>query len=121
VFTTILFLGGWLWPFASIVVGSLFKLVPGYLWTGIKVSAMAFFFVATRAVLPRFRYDQLMYIGWKVFLPLSLGFLLFISGYIFSFQLQVNNYHYLLSPEQVEIFLAQHTTYADLVAALNII
>jgi hypothetical protein len=82
---------------------------------------MAFFFVATRAVLPRFRYDQLMYIGWKVFLPLSLGFLLFISGYIFSFQLQVNNYHYLLSPEQVEIFLAQHTTYADLVAALNII
>jgi NADH-quinone oxidoreductase subunit H len=119
VFTTILFLGGWLWPFASILLGSFFKLIPGYLWTGIKVAAMAFFFVATRAVLPRFRYDQLMYIGWKVFLPISLGFLLFISGYIFSFQLQVNNFHYLLSLEQVEIFLAQHTTYTDLVFAIN--
>jgi NADH-quinone oxidoreductase subunit H len=119
VFTTILFLGGWLWPFASILLGSFFKLIPGYLWTGIKVAVMAFFFVATRAVLPRFRYDQLMYIGWKVFLPISLGFLLFISGYIFSFQLQVNNFYYLLSLEQIEIFLAQHTTYTDLVSTIN--
>jgi hypothetical protein len=60
-----------------------------------------------------------MYIGWKVFLPISLGFLLFISGYIFSFQLQVNNFYYLLSLEQIEIFLAQHTTYTDLVSTIN--
>jgi hypothetical protein len=60
-----------------------------------------------------------MYIGWKVFVPMSLGCLLFVSGFIFSFQLQTNNYHYLLSAEQIEIFLAQHTAYSELLFAIT--
>jgi NADH-quinone oxidoreductase subunit H len=117
-FTTILYLGGWLWPFANPVLGAFMQFIPGYLWTGLKVAAMAFFFVATRAVLPRFRYDQLMYIGWKVFLPMSLGFLLLISGFVFSWQLQLNNCHHLLTVEQIEVFLASHTSYEALSGVL---
>ena len=44
-----------------------------------------FFFIVTRATLPRYRYDQLMYIGWKCFLPLSLGYLIFTTGVLLSF------------------------------------
>ena len=64
----ILFFGGWL-PL-------------NYLFLGIKVCFIVFLFVWVRAAFPRYRYDQLMRLGWKVFLPLSLGFVLFISGII---------------------------------------
>ncbi len=66
---TVLFLGGWLPPVAV----APFTWVPGVVWFAFKVSAVLFFYLWARATLPRYRYDQLMRLGWKVFLPLSLG------------------------------------------------
>lgn len=65
----ILFLGGWLPPMNV----APFTWVPGFAWFVLKVSAVLFFYLWARATLPRYRYDQLMRLGWKVFLPLSLG------------------------------------------------
>jgi NADH-quinone oxidoreductase subunit H len=79
--SSILFLGGWLPPLAIVP----FIWVPGYIWFGLKVTAILFFFVWVRAAFPRYRYDQLMRIGWKVFLPLSFGWFLFVSGVIYCF------------------------------------
>lgn len=80
-FTAILFLGGWL-PIFNIPP---FSLIPGVVWFSLKVALGVFYFVLMRAILPRFRYDQLMYIGWKCFLPLSLGYLLFTVSILISF------------------------------------
>ena len=66
--TTILFLGGWLPPFQI----APFTLVPGIIWFVIKVSLVFFMFAMVKAFVPRYRYDQLMRLGWKVFLPISL-------------------------------------------------
>ncbi|PZP39641.1 MAG: NADH-quinone oxidoreductase subunit NuoH [Pseudomonas fluorescens] len=67
-FTAILFLGGWL-PIFDIAP---FNWIPGIFWLAIKIVAMLFFMIWVRATLPRYRYDQLMRLGWKIFLPLSL-------------------------------------------------
>jgi len=80
-FISILFLGGWL-PILDFYV---FKLVPGVVWFSLKISLGVVFFILTRATLPRYRYDQLMFIGWKCFLPLSLGYMLFTAGVLISF------------------------------------
>jgi NADH-quinone oxidoreductase subunit H len=80
-FVSILFLGGWL-PFIDIFP---FNVFPGSLWFSVKIALGVVFFIVTRATLPRYRYDQLMYIGWKTFLPLSLGYLLFSVGILISF------------------------------------
>ena len=77
-FSSILFLGGWL-PLFN------FLPLPGSLWFSLKILFGVVFFVLTRAALPRYRYDQLMHIGWKSFLPLSLGYLLFTVGLLLSF------------------------------------
>jgi NADH-quinone oxidoreductase subunit H len=66
--TTILFLGGWLPPFQI----APFTLVPGIVWFVLKVSLVFFMFAMVKAFVPRYRYDQLMRLGWKVFLPISL-------------------------------------------------
>ena len=66
--TTILFLGGWLAPFGV----APFTWVPGPIWFAAKISFVLFLFLWVRATCPRYRYDQLMRLGWKVFLPLSL-------------------------------------------------
>jgi NADH-quinone oxidoreductase subunit H len=79
--TTILFLGGWL-PFLDFFP---FTFVPGPIWFGLKVCIFVALFVWARAAYPRYRYDQLMRLGWKVFLPLSLGWVLFISGILLAF------------------------------------
>ena len=71
--TTILFLGGWLAPFG--ILQSL-----GPLWFIAKVAAVLFGFIWVRATMPRFRYDQLMRLGWKVFLPGSLAYLVIVAG-----------------------------------------
>nr|YP_010147287.1 NADH dehydrogenase subunit 1 [Coscinodiscus wailesii]QQP21848.1 NADH dehydrogenase subunit 1 [Coscinodiscus wailesii] len=80
-FITILFLGGWL-PLINLPP---FNLLPSFFWFSLKIVFIVFFFIISRAALPRYRYDQLMLLGWKSFLPLSLGYLLFTSGILISF------------------------------------
>ena len=80
--TTIMFLGGWL-PLIDIFPINL--MVPGPVWFGLKVCFFVALFVWARAAYPRYRYDQLMRLGWKVFLPLSLGWVLFIAGILLGF------------------------------------
>jgi len=78
--TTILFLGGWLAPFGV----EPFTWLPGPLWFLLKVFACMFVFIWVRGTLPRYRYDQLMRLGWKVFLPLSLFWLVLTAGVLMA-------------------------------------
>ena len=80
-FSSLLFLGGWL-PLFDILP---LNILPGSFWLSIKIIFGVLFFILTRAALPRYRYDQLMHIGWKSFLPLSLGYLIFTVGMLTSF------------------------------------
>ncbi len=74
--TTILFLGGWLPPFKI----APFTYVPGVVWFVLKVSLVFFMFAMVKAFVPRYRYDQLMRLGWKVFLPISLVMVVVVAG-----------------------------------------
>ena len=80
--STILFLGGWLPPFDI----SFFENIPGFIWFLLKVTFLLFLFLWVRATLPRYRYDQLMRLGWKVFLPLSLSWIIITSSVVIYFQ-----------------------------------
>jgi NADH-quinone oxidoreductase subunit H len=80
--TTMLFLGGWL-PLFNLNFPP-FSWVPGVLWFILKVCAVMFVFLWVRATLPRFRYDQLMRLGWKVFLPFSLAWVMVIAGVLLA-------------------------------------
>src|SRR5437762_7297243 len=73
---TILFLGGWLPPIAV----PPFTWIPGVIWFTLKVFFMFFLFAMAKAIVPRYRYDQLMRLGWKVFLPLSLAMVVIVAG-----------------------------------------
>ena len=73
-----LFFGGWLPPLDIPVL----YLVPGFVWFLLKVLFFFFVFSWVKATVPRYRYDQLMRLGWKVFLPVSLGFVVVVSGYL---------------------------------------
>ncbi|MCB9983092.1 MAG: NADH-quinone oxidoreductase subunit NuoH [Rhodospirillales bacterium] len=79
--TTTLFLGGWLPPFGLTALA----FVPGIIWFAVKTMAIMFVFLWARATLPRFRYDQLMRLGWKVFLPLTLVWVVLTAGLLLSF------------------------------------
>jgi len=79
--TVILFLGGWL-PLFSFAP---FTWVPGPIWFGLKLIIFAAGFAWARAAFPRYRYDQLMRLGWKIFLPLSLGWLFLTAGILMAF------------------------------------
>lgn len=81
--TTILFLGGWL-PLFDVAP---LNWIPGPLWFIAKIMVLLFVFVWVRATLPRYRYDQLMRLGWKVFLPVSLGWLVLTAGVLVYFDL----------------------------------
>jgi NADH-quinone oxidoreductase subunit H len=74
--TSILFLGGWLPPFEAL------SFIPGALWFIIKIVFLLFVFIWVRAAIPRYRYDQLMRLGWKVFLPISLSLIVLVSSYV---------------------------------------
>jgi NADH-quinone oxidoreductase subunit H len=74
--TTILFLGGWLPPFDF----APFTWVPGVIWFVLKVTFVFFMFALVKSFVPRYRYDQLMRLGWKVFLPISL-FMVFLTAF----------------------------------------
>src|SRR6187397_226648 len=73
---TILFLGGWLPPFPV----APFTWIPGVIWFVLKCLFMFFMFAMVKAIVPRYRYDQLMRLGWKVFLPLSLAMVAIVAG-----------------------------------------
>jgi NADH-quinone oxidoreductase subunit H len=79
--TTVLFLGGWLPPFGM----TFLAFVPGIIWFALKTALILFFFIWARATLPRFRYDQLMRLGWKVFLPFTLFWVILMAGILMSF------------------------------------
>ena len=74
----VLFFGGWLPP---LDIGFLY-LIPGWIWLFGKIFVFFFIFSWVKATVPRYRYDQLMRLGWKVFLPLSLAFVVLVSGYL---------------------------------------
>ncbi len=74
--TTVLFLGGWHVPFGW----TFLDFIPGFFWFSFKVSCVLFVFIWTRATLPRFRYDQLMRLGWKIFLPFTLLWVVLMAG-----------------------------------------
>jgi NADH-quinone oxidoreductase subunit H len=78
---SILFFGGWHAPF------SFLDFLPGSLWLAIKIVFFAILFVYIRAILPRYRYDQLMQLGWKILLPISFGYLFFTIGVIEAFSM----------------------------------
>jgi NADH-quinone oxidoreductase subunit H len=73
---TILFLGGWLPPFPV----PPFTWLPGVVWFALKALFMFFLFAMVKAIVPRYRYDQLMRLGWKVFLPASLAMVVIVAG-----------------------------------------
>ncbi|HTY68429.1 MAG TPA: NADH-quinone oxidoreductase subunit NuoH [Alphaproteobacteria bacterium] len=79
--TSILFLGGWMSPFDF----APFTWVPGPVWFGAKIAFCLFVFLWVRATLPRYRYDQLMRLGWKVFLPFSLIWVVLTAGVLVTF------------------------------------
>ena len=78
---TIFFLGGWL-PILDIAP---FNWIPGPIWFAAKVALVLFFFLWVRATFPRYRYDQLMRLGWKVFLPFSLAWVILTAGVLLYF------------------------------------
>jgi len=83
---SILFLGGWLAPHEMLpgltALAPLFTWVPGVVWFFLKICFCLFIFIWVRATFPRYRYDQLMRLGWKVFLPLSLIWLVLTAGFL---------------------------------------
>ncbi len=81
-FASILFLGGWLPPFDIEILNA----VPGIIWLAAKIFFLLFCFIWVRATLPRYRYDQLMRLGWKVFLPFSLAWVVGTAAFVVYFQ-----------------------------------
>jgi NADH-quinone oxidoreductase subunit H len=72
---SLMFLGGWASPIDSV----LFNWVPGWIWLGIKTFLVVSLFIWVRASFPRYRYDQIMRLGWKVFIPLTLAYLVIVA------------------------------------------
>ncbi len=80
---SILFLGGWLSPIDLYP----FNLIPGAIWLIFKILFLFILFALVKAIVPRYRYDQLMRLGWKIFLPLSLTYVVLTASYLFYFNL----------------------------------
>ena len=84
---SILFLGGWLSPINIFP----FNVIPSPIWLILKILLLFILFALVKAIVPRYRYDQLMRLGWKVFLPLSLTWVVFTAGYLMYFDLLPGN------------------------------
>ena len=84
---SILFLGGWLSPIDIYP----FNLVPGAIWLILKILILFILFALVKAIVPRYRYDQLMRLGWKIFLPLSLIWVVLTASFLFYFNLLPSN------------------------------
>ena len=84
---SILFLGGWLSPIDLYP----FNLIPGPIWLVFKILFLFILFALVKAIVPRYRYDQLMRLGWKIFLPLSLIYVVLTASYLFYFNLLPTN------------------------------
>ena len=80
---SVLFLGGWLSPIDLYP----FNLIPGAIWMVFKILFLFVLFALVKAIVPRYRYDQLMRLGWKIFLPLSLSWVVLTASYLFYFNL----------------------------------
>ena len=84
---SILFLGGWLSPIDLYP----FNMIPGAIWFIFKILLLFILFALVKAIVPRYRYDQLMRLGWKIFLPLSLIYVVLTASYLFYFNLLPTN------------------------------
>ena len=84
---SILFLGGWLSPINILP----FNVIPSPIWLILKILLLFILFALVKAIVPRYRYDQLMRLGWKVFLPLSLTWVVLTAGYLMYFDLLPGN------------------------------
>ena len=80
---SIMFFGGWLSPFQGTVIDSYLSFIPGFFWLSLKTLVFIFIFLWLRATLPRYRYDQIMRLGWKVFLPITFFWLTIIGILIY--------------------------------------
>jgi NADH-quinone oxidoreductase subunit H len=78
ILAVIMFLGGWDSPVAAL------PFIPGWIWLGIKTFVVVSMFIWIRATFPRFRYDQIMRLGWKIFIPVTLVWLLVVGAWLFS-------------------------------------
>jgi NADH-quinone oxidoreductase subunit H len=78
ILAAIMFLGGWLSPIDSV----LFNWIPGWIWLGLKTCAVVSLFIWVRATFPRFRYDQIMRLGWKIFIPVTLVWLVVVGAWM---------------------------------------
>lgn len=76
ILATVMFLGGWLSPLAAL------DFIPGWIWLGLKTFSVVSLFIWVRATFPRFRYDQIMRLGWKVFIPVTLVWLLVVGAWM---------------------------------------
>ena len=80
---SIMFFGGWLSPFQGTIIDSYLSFIPGFFWLSLKTIMFIFIFLWLRATLPRYRYDQIMRLGWKVFLPITFFWLTIIGILIY--------------------------------------
>ena len=80
---SIMFFGGWLSPFQGTIIDSYLSFIPGFFWLSLKTIMFIFVFLWLRATLPRYRYDQIMRLGWKVFLPITFFWLTIIGILIY--------------------------------------
>jgi NADH-quinone oxidoreductase subunit H len=80
---SIMFFGGWLSPFQGTLIDSYLSFIPGFFWLALKTLMFIFIFLWLRATLPRYRYDQIMRLGWKVFLPITFFWLTIIGILIY--------------------------------------
>jgi NADH-quinone oxidoreductase subunit H len=78
ILAVLMFFGGWQAPIAAL------DFIPGWIWLGIKTFVMISMFIWIRATFPRFRYDQIMRLGWKIFIPVTLVWLLVVGGWLLS-------------------------------------